>query len=89
MIDVLIRALDDDPIVRMVALNAIEDMGPKAEKAIPRLEIMAASDEPWERDRAREILKRIQDEESSRRGRESNGGESMFGPDYEADPPKK
>jgi HEAT repeat protein len=79
MINVLIRALDDrDSMVRDVALNVIEDMGPNAEKAIPRLEVMAACDQPWERDRAREVLKRIQDEAPTHRRRESNDGESMF-----------
>ena len=56
-----IKALDDTGL-RTVALNALGDMGSKAADAIPRLEIMAASDDQWDRRRAKAALKRIRDD---------------------------
>ncbi len=60
-VHLFIKALDDRTLMT-VALNALGDMGSKAADAIPRLEIMAASDDQWDRRRAKAALKQIRDD---------------------------
>ena len=59
-IDSIIAALDDhDPCVQRTALDVLYRMRGRAQKAIPRLEIMSASDVAAEHDYAQEVLMAI------------------------------
>ena len=69
-IDSIIAALDDHhPCVQRAALNALYRMRGRARKAIPRLEIMSASDTAAEHDYAQEVLAAIRAHASRTRTR--------------------
>jgi HEAT repeat protein len=58
--DILIAALDDpDLFVRRASLHALQQLGGKAKKALPRLELMAASEREPNRHLAEQVIRHI------------------------------